>query len=399
MRFSVLRAMLLGLLALFSTTAAAQPANDPAITLWETTEGTMRLEVNPLLGVLKRIPYLNDNGRLIGHFSRAADGALLFDGYWVEDRSTSPCSLQVDGSNAWGRLALQFNREHTSFEGQWGYCDEAFSAGWGGFNTGEGGEQVALSPITIVGEARLPSTVALDRLMERLRLESRRAGPRVAGAPDLSASRLDLLRSQIEGMNIPDEDLARMIDAHFGTDDAFNPDKSHDFVLYANRIRVPQQLQDGARSFESGLGELIGVPPEVIRELHDGFFESDSIHRDAPTRAYGTNYPIYALDRLLNDQALRNRLGEEARTRLAEMNEPDVFEPSIRARSRSDWEGSDCSYNSVVGRMRVLDRRFSFLYASHLQYYGASGRNNVVRERLRAAINEAIRLCEESQGI
>lgn len=110
--------------------SVATPAVDVQPThilgIWDSSEGLMQLRTD---GTEVTGEY-GDDGQLVGTFSQPT----VFDGYWIQPRSSTACSTEQDGSIYWGRIQLTFASDaRDAFSGRWGYCDaEPASAGWDG---------------------------------------------------------------------------------------------------------------------------------------------------------------------------------------------------------------------------------------------------------------------------
>lgn len=114
--------LLISLLALAAPwPGAAQQQGASTIAGPWTYESGFQMQVQPsdVEGLQAR--YTFKNGRIFG---RLQDGRL--QGFWVQSTAGRKCSTERDGSAYWGRLDLVFGE--TSYEGQWGYCDEALGS-------------------------------------------------------------------------------------------------------------------------------------------------------------------------------------------------------------------------------------------------------------------------------
>lgn len=85
---------------------------------WDTSEGPMTIE--RLAGNAVRAAYGADQGRIVGQLE---DSKL--SGQWIERFSDRRCASEVDGSAYWGWVQFDFTVDGSSFEGRWGYCENA----------------------------------------------------------------------------------------------------------------------------------------------------------------------------------------------------------------------------------------------------------------------------------
>lgn len=93
--------------------------------VWNTTYGDMTFP-NVSSGNL-RAPYTGEKGTIIGNLSSSK-----LTGHWVEDASARKCTSQMEGSFYWGKMTFTFNSGFTTFNGTWGYCEEAPARSWTG---------------------------------------------------------------------------------------------------------------------------------------------------------------------------------------------------------------------------------------------------------------------------
>ena len=63
--------------------------------------------------------FLSYSGRIVGTMQ-----GNMFTGVWVQDGSAVNCDSFVENSINWGKVELSFDADATSFEGEWGYCDD-----------------------------------------------------------------------------------------------------------------------------------------------------------------------------------------------------------------------------------------------------------------------------------
>ena len=54
-------------------------------------------------------------------------GARRLDGVWVEEGPYRDCGSEVEGSNHWGRLVLEFDEPFSSYGGTWSWCSDQVS--------------------------------------------------------------------------------------------------------------------------------------------------------------------------------------------------------------------------------------------------------------------------------
>ena len=86
--------------------------------VWDTTYGDMTFGASENGRLVAT--YKGENGRL--------DGTLqgrLYTGYWTEPSSARSCGSTRNGTPYWGRFSYTFNAAMNTFDGGWGYCDDA----------------------------------------------------------------------------------------------------------------------------------------------------------------------------------------------------------------------------------------------------------------------------------
>ena len=108
--------------------------------LWSTSYGKMLLPKTLKIKGPFHTTYSEDGGRIRGKFDQKA---RTFTGIWTENGSAKPCKIKAkdgkaqlikafDGRVHWGKILLKFNAAHDKFNGQWGYCNDAFTSQWSG---------------------------------------------------------------------------------------------------------------------------------------------------------------------------------------------------------------------------------------------------------------------------
>ena len=128
-------------LGLLGTAASAQPGGaSPDIEgLWGSTMGQLEFDVTDRRDNQGRLiardvvaPYSRqNNSRVKGQLS----GRVL-TGYWTEPSSSVQCRTARDGTRYWGRVSFTFDAQGETFDGRWGYCEEAPERGWSGQREG-----------------------------------------------------------------------------------------------------------------------------------------------------------------------------------------------------------------------------------------------------------------------
>ncbi|MCX6399336.1 MAG: hypothetical protein NTX33_05325 [Propionibacteriales bacterium] len=94
---------------------------------WETSFGRMTFTVT---GDRFRGAYDGEAGTVTG----IVDGAQVV-GEWYESLNSVECEIERGGTTYWGTFTFDFAADGNSFEGAWGYCDEAQESGWSGERT------------------------------------------------------------------------------------------------------------------------------------------------------------------------------------------------------------------------------------------------------------------------
>ncbi|WP_298469159.1 hypothetical protein [uncultured Erythrobacter sp.] len=379
--------------------AVAQDSR-PIMNVWSTSEGEMELPVEPFVGAPFRARYDQDSGRIIGTFSYNEDGELQLVGNWIETSSSRNCDYPIDGSINWGTFVYTFKGNYSSFEGLYGWCDERPNAYWTGQHSRSKTDANAA-----------PSSAAVKNLIERLKIERQRSGPRPAGSGPADYNDYDLsqLGDRLDELGIPDQDLQTLISQFFGEDGAFDPGKWDKFYDFAKRMRVTPSQRQAARSFERDLQDLLKLPDEAIEYLKGRFYQSDGLHDDIMNQVFGGSYQDFALNSLAKDPKLIELMGEDAKARLSELTDTSPKFPTVRARGADDTDlhPRDCSYNAVLERMNRADPSFAIKYRIHVLYGSAlstiSGRQGgvgsaVTRTRLIAGVRDAIRQCERDRS-
>lgn len=400
------RVLIGGLFVLTPLSIAAQDAG-PTTTIWQTSEGEMALPANPATGQRIKIPYTQDGGRILGAFTLEPNGDRILDGHWVEESSAEACETSVDGSYYWGRITFVFDPQFASFDGLWAYCNAGLDRGWSGQNTDVATASTNLAPGP--GDARI------DQLVERLKLERQRSGPRPVGSAPINYTDADLslLAEKLSGLDIAEGDMDLLVNDYFGADGAFDAGKWDGFPEYVNRRRVTSMEQSASRSFENALREWLGLPEQATEYLRDRFYQSDTLIDEDLSRTYGHGYDAFVLASLETDPKLTAMLSEESRAHLANLTAPEPIEgPFVRPREEgdADYYSSDCRYSAVLQRMRQADPTFAIKYdiyviwASNLSLVGpgsdtgiSGGGSAVRRDLLVAGVREAIRQCERNR--
>ena len=63
--------------------------------------------------------YTNPNGRI--EFYSINDPGV-WEGYWIEESGSSPCSVEKSGSLFWGVQVYEFNSAYNQYTGYWDNC-------------------------------------------------------------------------------------------------------------------------------------------------------------------------------------------------------------------------------------------------------------------------------------
>lgn len=94
---------------------------------WETSYGRLTFTVadEELRGT-----YDGENGTITG----TVDGAQV-TGEWFESLNSVECEEERGGSTHWGTFTFVFAADGDSFEGTWGYCEDAQESIWSGERT------------------------------------------------------------------------------------------------------------------------------------------------------------------------------------------------------------------------------------------------------------------------
>ncbi|WP_114521655.1 hypothetical protein [Altererythrobacter sp. ZODW24] len=383
-----------------SVSATAQSL--PTYYIWQTSEGEMKMPSGFLYGSEHTIPYRQDGGRIIGKFSLREDDRIILQGHWIEDSSSTTCSTAKDGSRNWGRITFTFDKAFQYFEGAWGYCEASPASSWTGRATSVGGHAYENRPAY--------ESASLDRVLERLRTEGRRAGPQPAGSSiDYSDADLAKLRTDLLELGMMEDDMEVLVDDYWGSGEKIGASKWDKFLDYAKRRSVAPDQQRAARRFEQGLRDYLGLPQEATDYLRQRFFSNDGLRDDLMSQVYGAGYHNFALTSLANDPKLLAMMDARTRARVEDLATPEPEGDIVRARGPGDtiYDGPDCSYNAVLARMKAADPSFAIKWDIHVNYGSAMGSvpgvsvgnvSDTMRRRLRAGHLEAMRQCEKNRG-
>lgn len=84
--------------------------------LWKTSWGELELNLTKetVTG-----SYSDDNGEVLGSYKQG-----VFDGFWIEDESSTRCETEIQGRYYWGKVRMTFDEERKRFNSVWGYCSE-----------------------------------------------------------------------------------------------------------------------------------------------------------------------------------------------------------------------------------------------------------------------------------